>query len=164
MSEELASFEEFYKLKHKNHKLEWNHSLGTVTLSAQFDSGSKELSVSLYQAVVLLLFQNESKLSYKDILSQSGLSMFPPGAATDGIADMRHIEPKDAILTLQSLALGKARVLVKRPSGKDIGDDDEFLFNVKFEDKRRKIHIPSIQQQETVSHFQHRAVSYGSSL
>ncbi|KAG8976071.1 hypothetical protein FRC05_004703 [Tulasnella sp. 425] len=132
MSEEIASFEEFYKLKHKNHKLEWNHSLGTVTLSAQFDSGSKELSVSLYQAVVLLLFQNESKLSYKDILSQSGL------------------KPKDTILTLQSLALGKARVLVKRPTGKDIGDDDEFLFNVKFEDKRRKIHIPSIQQQETV--------------
>ncbi|KAG8987866.1 hypothetical protein FRB90_003097, partial [Tulasnella sp. 427] len=70
MSEALASFEEFYKLKHKNHKLEWNHSLGTVTLLAQFDSGSKELSVSLYQAVVLLLFQHENKLTYKDILSK----------------------------------------------------------------------------------------------
>ncbi|KAG8975562.1 hypothetical protein FRB90_009510, partial [Tulasnella sp. 427] len=73
-----------------------------------------------------------NKLTYKDILSQSGL------------------KPDDAIVTLQSLALGKVRVLMKRPAGKDIREDDEFLFNVKFDDKKRKIHIPSIQQQETV--------------
>lgn len=76
MSEALASFNDFYKTKHKNRKLEWNHSLGTVTLSANFDSGTKELAVSLYQAVVLLLFQNENTLSYDDVLQRSELSTY----------------------------------------------------------------------------------------
>jgi len=132
MSTALASFTEFYKQRHERHKLEWNHSLGTVTMSATFDNDEKELSVSLYQAVVLLLFQEENKLGFQDILQRSGL------------------KSEDLIPTLQSLALGKARVLMKRPTGKDINDTDEFIYNVKFTDKRRKIHIPSIQQQETV--------------
>ncbi|KAG8900346.1 hypothetical protein FRB99_006104, partial [Tulasnella sp. 403] len=132
MSQALSSFTEFYKQKHKNHKLDWNHSLGTVTLMAQFDSGEKELSLSLYQAVVLLLFQDENKLCYQDILLQSGM------------------KSADLIPTLQSLALGRTRVLAKRPPGKEVADTDEFLFNVKFDDRRHKLHIPSIQQQETV--------------
>lgn len=70
----LASFSAFYKGKHKNHKLEWNHQLGTVTLLTRFSSGEKELSVSLYQAVVLLLFKDEDKLGYQDIFTRSGLS------------------------------------------------------------------------------------------
>jgi len=132
MSRSLAAFNAFYKKKHSNRKLEWNHSLGTVTLGAYFESGEKELSVSLYQAIILLLFQNENKMSYKEILLRSGL------------------RPRDAIPTLQSLALGKFRVLIKRPGGKDVLETDEFLFNAKVEEKRRNIHIPSIQQQETV--------------
>lgn len=74
MDKALAAFSAFYKSKHKNHKLEWLHNLGTVILLTNFTSGEKELSVSLYQAVVLLLFKDEDKLGYKDILTRSGLS------------------------------------------------------------------------------------------
>ncbi|KAG9017883.1 hypothetical protein FRB93_004694 [Tulasnella sp. JGI-2019a] len=132
MSQSLATFNAFYKWKHSNRKLEWNHSLGTVTLAAQFKSGEKELSLSLYQAVILLLFQAENKLGYKEILLRSGM------------------KPKDAKLTLQSLACGKIRVLIKLPAGKDVNDTDDFVFNAALDDKRRNIHISSIQQKETV--------------
>ena len=52
--------------------------------------------------------------------------------------------------TLQSLALGRKRVLIKQPMSKDIGENDEFFFNAKFEDKARKVRINTIQVQETV--------------
>ena len=39
----------------------------------------------------------------------------------------------------------------KRPAGKDVRDDDVFVFNDAFEDPRTKVHINSIQVKETVS-------------
>jgi cullin 4 len=53
--------------------------------------------------------------------------------------------------TLQSLALGKKRVLKKQPAGKEVNDDDEFIFNADFTDPAYRVHINSIQVKETVS-------------
>lgn len=52
--------------------------------------------------------------------------------------------------TLQSLALGKKRVLRKVPMGKEVNDDDVFHFNADFTDPRYQVHINSIQVKETV--------------
>ena len=52
--------------------------------------------------------------------------------------------------TLQSLAAGKKRVLKKRPTGKDVNDDDVFIFNADFTDPAYRVHINSIQVKETV--------------
>lgn len=41
-------------------------------------------------------------------------------------------------------------MLKKRPSGKDVNDEDVFVFNGTFEDPRAKVHINSIQVKETV--------------
>jgi len=59
---------------------------------------------------------------------------------------------EDAVLrcTLQSLACGKKKVLKKCPAGKDVSDEDVFVFNAAFEDSRAKVHINSIQVKETV--------------
>jgi len=59
---------------------------------------------------------------------------------------------EDALLRciLQSLACGKKKVLKKRPPGKDVNDEDVFVFNDAFEDPRAKVHINSIQVKETV--------------
>ena len=67
MQGDLTSFATFYKTKHQGHKLDWDHALGTATLRAQFSAGSKELSVSLYQAVILLLFNDETEIGFKQI-------------------------------------------------------------------------------------------------
>ncbi|KAG2336165.1 hypothetical protein BDR05DRAFT_1015896 [Suillus weaverae] len=49
---DLNNYTTSYKIKHEGHKL----SLGTTTVQAQFAAGPKDLTVSLYQAVTLLLF------------------------------------------------------------------------------------------------------------
>jgi cullin-4 len=55
------------------------HSLGTAILRARFKAGTKELSVSLYQAVVLLLFNETTEIPFVDIKEQTNIgeiSMF----------------------------------------------------------------------------------------
>lgn len=71
MQDQLTAYSEFYKTRHKGHKLNWDHALGTATLKARFNAGQKELSVSLYQAVILLLFNNVTELSYTDIMDHT---------------------------------------------------------------------------------------------
>lgn len=53
--------------------------------------------------------------------------------------------------TLQSLACGKARVLIKSPKGRDVEDGDRFSFNGDFVNKLFRIKINQIQMKETVS-------------
>jgi cullin 4 len=60
----LSGYVNFYKKKHQGRKLEWDHAMGTMILRAQFDTGSKELSVSFYQGIILLLFNDATKLSF----------------------------------------------------------------------------------------------------
>ncbi|KAJ7456611.1 Cullin family-domain-containing protein [Mycena latifolia] len=131
MQAELQAFERFYKGKHTGRELKWQPSVATVTMIARFSAGKKELSVSLYQAAILLLFNEPSELSFTEIFAQVNLS--------------------DPILrlTLQSLACGKKKVLLKIPAGRDIDDGDSFRFNEGFVDPRAKVHINSIQAKVT---------------
>ncbi|KAG0338525.1 Cullin-4B [Podila horticola] len=95
--------------------------------------GIKELQLSLFQAIVALLFNEtgDSSLSYKEIQQLS------------------NIEPKELSRTLQSLACGKYRVLVKSPKSKDVSDTDTFKFNEDFTASLTRIKINSIQLKET---------------
>ncbi|KAH7907189.1 Cullin-4B [Hygrophoropsis aurantiaca] len=131
MQEDLAEYTKFYTNKHAGRKLDWDHSLGTATLKARFPAGSKDLTVSLYQAIVLLLFNEDVELGYKQI------------------AEATMMEESELKRTLQSLACGNKKVLKKRPVGKDVHDDDAFYFNAEFTDPRAKVHINSIQVKET---------------
>ena len=150
MQDDLSTFTRYYKSKHQGRTLDWDHALGTATLKARFKGGNKELSVSLYQAVILLLFNEEEELVYTDIKEQTRLGML--------VAVFICIRPKllcpidDAELqrTLQSLACGKKRVLKKNPVGKDVNVTDTFRFNTDFTDPRHVVHINSIQSKETV--------------
>jgi hypothetical protein len=73
MQAELDAFAAFYNEKHQGHKIEWNHALGTVNLRACFAMGQKELSVSLYQAVVLLLFNEMTEIPFADVKLHTGI-------------------------------------------------------------------------------------------
>ncbi|KAL5977485.1 Cullin-4 [Asimina triloba] len=88
-------FKEFYLSKHSGRRLMWQNSLGHCVLKAEFPKGKKELAVSLFQTVVLMLFNDAQKLSFQDI------------------KDSTCIEDKELRRTLQSLACGKVRVLQK---------------------------------------------------
>ncbi|KZT68852.1 Cullin-domain-containing protein [Daedalea quercina L-15889] len=131
MQYELTKYTAFYRSKHSGRKLDWDHALGTATLKARFKNGDKELSVSLYQGLVLLLFNENAELAFKDIKEQTRMDD----------AELRR--------TLQSLALGKKRVLRKVPMGKEVNENDVFHYNVDFADPRHQVHINSIQVKET---------------
>ncbi|THG21557.1 hypothetical protein TEA_018146 [Camellia sinensis var. sinensis] len=107
-------FKEFYLSKYSGRRLMWQNSLGHCVLKAEFPKGRKELAVSLFQTVVLMLFNDVQKLSFQDIKDSTG------------------IEDKELRRTLQSLACGKIRVLQKSPKGKEVDDDDSFVFNEEF--------------------------------
>jgi len=133
MQSTLRRFLDFYKQKHPNRTLDWFHAYGTALVTGRFPGGTKELNVSLYQAVVLLLFQTSKDFfSYSDIKARIGLND----------PELKRI--------LQSLACGKKKVLRKLPPGKEVADTDVFQVNSDFTDPRHKVFIPNIAHQETL--------------
>lgn len=134
LAEYLETFKEFYIEKHKGKKLMWRHALAHCVLKANFPKGNKELVVSAFQAVVLLLFNSiepTQSLSYTSIMEASGLP------------------DREINRTLQSLACGKYRVLVKNPRSKDVNKTDTFTLNKSFLDNKFRIKINQIQLKET---------------
>nr|CAG4641482.1 EOG090X01NX [Eurycercus lamellatus] len=132
---EMVNFQEifkrFYLAKHSGRKLQWQPTLGFCVLRASFPTGMKELQVSLFQTLVLLLFNAADELPFEEIK-----------AAT-------NIEDAELRRTLQSLACGKARVLQKAPRSKDVKDGDRFEYNKEFTNKLFRIKINQIQLKET---------------
>ncbi|XP_072251514.1 cullin-4B [Leuresthes tenuis] len=125
-------FKTFYLGKHSGRKLQWQSTLGHCVLKAEFKEGKKELQVSLFQTLVLLMFNEGEEFTLEEIKLATGIE--------DG--ELRR--------TLQSLACGKARVLTKIPKSKDVEDGDKFSCNNDFKHKLFRIKINQIQMKETV--------------
>ncbi|KAF3838637.1 hypothetical protein F7725_010405 [Dissostichus mawsoni] len=94
--------------------------------------GKKELQVSLFQTLVLLMFNEGEEFTLEEIKLATG------------------IEDSELRRTLQSLACGKARVITKIPKSKDVEDGDKFSCNDDFRHKLFRIKINQIQMKETV--------------
>jgi cullin-4 len=137
MAAATESFANFYETRNQGRKLQWAHTLGTTSLTAHFaKAGEKELLVSTFQTIVLLLFNvlpAGAKLTYEEIKSQTGLI------------------DKELKRTLQSLACGQipTRVLRKEPQGKDVDESDVFSVNEHLKNDRKRIRINMIQLTET---------------
>jgi len=80
----IDAFTEWYATQHRNRQLSWRPQLGTVTLTARFESGKYEIGVSLFQAIVLLHFNDDNSLDVKEIQARTGIGKLPairPGAS-----------------------------------------------------------------------------------
>ncbi|KAI9687768.1 MAG: hypothetical protein M1822_001848 [Bathelium mastoideum] len=134
VSTAIESFTRHYKSKHGGRKLDWKHALAHCQIKASFAKGNKELVVSSFQAVVLLLFNHlgpDEHLSYEHIKTATGLT------------------ENEVKRTLQSLACAKLRPLTKHPKGKDINDDDTFTVNTGFQNEKYRVKINQVQLKET---------------
>jgi hypothetical protein len=89
------------------------------------------MQVSLFQTLCLLCFNSADELSLTEIREQT------------------NVEDGELRRTLQSLACGKARVLLKNPRGKDVADGDKFAFNRDFTHQLFHIKINQVQMKET---------------
>ncbi|XP_050310596.1 cullin-4B-like [Anthonomus grandis grandis] len=122
-----AIFSGYYVSIHTGRRLDWQPSLGHCIVKAYFDAGIKELSVSLFQTIVLLQFNKRSKLSLNEI------------------QEYTMLDCKDLILTLYSLACTKTKLLIKEPQNNYIQQDDTFELNVNFTNKLSRIKISQVQ-------------------
>ncbi|CAD0105900.1 unnamed protein product [Aureobasidium uvarum] len=130
----IDEYERHYKSKHSGRKLDWKHSLAHCQMKAKFSKGTKELVVSSFQAIILLLFNNvepSEHLTYDFIKSESGL----PEAEVNR--------------TLQSLACAKLRPLQKHPKGREISTTDSFTVDPTFWHDKYRVKINQVQLKET---------------
>ena len=127
-------FKEFYLDKYSGRCLGFLNQLGTCVIKADFLGGKKhEFSVSVFQAVVMLLFNETDQLPFAAIATHTGM------------------EATELKRTLQSLACGKkeTRVLRKEPAGREVSEEDVFHVNSKFVNKKYRVKINQIQMKET---------------
>ncbi|KFD58884.1 hypothetical protein M514_00047 [Trichuris suis] len=138
MQSYVERFQKFYADKHGGRVLSWQYSVGSCVVLANFGyKNEKELLVSPYQAIVLSLFNSRNELTFEEIRASTA------------------IEEEELRRTLQSLACGKFRVILKHPMSKDVADTDKFTFNSKFQNKMRRIKINQIQTKETEKDKEH---------
>ena len=72
----INDFDNHYKAKHTGRKLTWKHALAHCQLRANFPKGNKEIVVSSFQAMVLLLFKDVTpgeQISYAEIQAATAL-------------------------------------------------------------------------------------------
>ena len=125
-------FEKFYLEKHSGRQLTWQAHMGTADVRAYFSEAktktkTRELNVSTYAMVILLLFND-----------------LAPGAfyTCEEIQAQTNIPINDLNRNLQSLAVApKTRVLIKEPMSKDIKLTDKFFFNAAFQSQFTKVKI-----------------------
>jgi cullin-4 len=128
----LQQYEQFYQKRFNGARLlQWQHKEGYCTVRATFPAGKKELDVSFFQTLVLLMFNDRDTAPFLEIKAATG------------------IEDTELRRTLQSLSLGQVRVLRKEPKTKDVGDADLFHFNGDFKAQLVKLKISTIQARET---------------
>lgn len=144
-------FTKFYLAKHSGRKLQWQPTLGHCVLKARFDQGPKDLQVSLFQSLVLLLFNDCDTMSLEEIKLATNIEVSPTDPSQKQIIEKMSLQDGELRRTLQSLACGKARVLIKNPKSREVEDQDKFKFNNEFTAKLFRIKINSIQMKETVS-------------
>ena len=99
-------FKDFYLSKHSGRRLHWHDSLGQCVLKVNFEGGKKEVVTSLFQALVLLLFQEVDEL---------------PVAA---VAQSTALEEGDLVRTVGSLCHRRAPLLRVRRAGRAPGAED----------------------------------------
>jgi len=137
------AFKNYYASKHNSRKLTFSHYHSNAIVTANYRKEPKEgetlgaprsheLQVSLSQCCILLLFNERDELSYSDIKNELKLS------------------PVELKRQLQTLSLGKQKLLLKSTKGKDVKEGVSFKWNDKFKHHLYRIKINTVQIKETV--------------
>ncbi|CAO3657561.1 unnamed protein product [Mucor hiemalis] len=115
-------FERFYVVRHKGKKLLWQNSLSACSLTAHYAKGTKELVMTLYQAAILLLFNEQTTLSVNDMVKALNLD---------------EKELKKSLTTLTTCKI----LLVK---------DQNYMYNSEFASAGPKFKVPKIAMDQAM--------------
>eukprot|EP00055_Hartaetosiga_balthica_P009819 m.40222 g.40222 ORF g.40222 m.40222 type:complete len:737 (-) comp6912_c0_seq2:1987-4197(-) len=125
LSKCMESFSMFYKEKYTGRKLIWMHHLGTIDMKATFGKKRLEFHSTLFQAVVLLLFNSGKEVTIAHVAEQT------------------QLDAQEAEKTLDSLITCK--LVKKSPT------DGMYILNEKYKSKRHRVKITVAVQREVAS-------------
>jgi cullin 3 len=83
--------------------------------------------------VILLLFNDRTEISYKEIRDATGIP----------IPDLKR--------NLMALSVAKYKILDKEPNSKKVEDNDVFKYNAKFKSKLFRVKVMTVVQKESES-------------
>jgi len=124
----VQTFENFYNGKFNGRKLTWLQHLSNGELKLMYLKKPYIVTCTTYQMAVLLLFNENDRMSYKDVSSQC------------------ELEDKELKRTLQSVV--DVKMLLQEGPDDDIMKC-EFVLNMQFSNKRTKFKITAAVQKET---------------
>eukprot|EP01122_Echinamoeba_exundans_P003081 TRINITY_DN1322_c0_g1_i3.p1 TRINITY_DN1322_c0_g1~~TRINITY_DN1322_c0_g1_i3.p1 ORF type:complete len:767 (-),score=234.76 TRINITY_DN1322_c0_g1_i3:63-2363(-) len=153
-------FTKFYLNNHSGRRLAWQTNMGTAELRAQFGPKKHELTVSTYQMAILLLFNQTSSMSFKDMLEHTGVTVvdLKRNLATLTSAKYKLLLIKGAAAAAKKKkdddeekedGEGAGAGAVEKAAPTPITEDSVFLFNDKFRSKLYRVKILQVVQKET---------------
>eukprot|EP00761_Pharyngomonas_kirbyi_P014061 gb/GECH01014091.1/.p1 GENE.gb/GECH01014091.1/~~gb/GECH01014091.1/.p1 ORF type:complete len:784 (+),score=155.95 gb/GECH01014091.1/:1-2352(+) len=123
LAEAQDAFKRFYNTRYGSRVLTWIYSFNHVQIHAHF-SRIKTLDVGAYQAIVLLMFNEHSSLTFNTIHEETKID-------------------RDVLLkVMASLTQKKTKILVKQSTGSNITDHTSFSVNAAFTHPKSKIRVP----------------------
>ncbi|GAB5592584.1 hypothetical protein Unana1_07484 [Umbelopsis nana] len=123
----ISKFEEFYKQKHNGRRLTWLWHLSRGEVKVTYLDKPYELSVSLHQMTLVLLFNTVQILSIKDMAAQTGLNVPEVLRSVKALVDLGIFEASE----------------------KKVGENTELSINPQFSSKRTKIKVSTSVQADT---------------
>eukprot|EP01123_Difflugia_compressa_P006943 TRINITY_DN1936_c0_g1_i1.p1 TRINITY_DN1936_c0_g1~~TRINITY_DN1936_c0_g1_i1.p1 ORF type:complete len:564 (-),score=89.63 TRINITY_DN1936_c0_g1_i1:299-1795(-) len=124
-------FQKYYLSQHSGRRLTWQTTMGTGELRAFFGTKRHELNVSTHQMVILLLFNQVDTLTFKDLLTATGI----PGP--------------DLHKTILPLLVPAHKILLKNPPVPKFSPTDSFSFNENFKSKLFRVKVVQVAQKES---------------
>mmetsp|Transcript_46572 Transcript_46572/g.104397 ORF Transcript_46572/g.104397 Transcript_46572/m.104397 type:complete len:759 (-) Transcript_46572:294-2570(-) len=126
----ITAFETFYNSKHSGRRLRWMFSLGGIEMNAYCYQRKHMLSVSVYQALCLMLFNKKSAVHFQEIADSTAI-------------------PKDELTRhLLSMTVSKHKLLNKTGASKEVEDGTCFEVNTQFQHEKMKMVVGLIKKEE----------------
>ncbi|KAF4696696.1 Cullin-3 [Perkinsus olseni] len=140
----IDRFEAFYLSKHSGRRLTWMFNYGTADVRSRVGRNPHVLTVSTYQAMMLLLFNSSDALSYERIRSSLNC-----GRGDDASVDEKSEQGDDAEIKRHLMSLyvnPRVRVLLRESprESKEPAAGDIFRVNTQFESRVRNLKVPLI--------------------
>mmetsp|Transcript_3443 Transcript_3443/g.6525 ORF Transcript_3443/g.6525 Transcript_3443/m.6525 type:complete len:746 (+) Transcript_3443:40-2277(+) len=124
-------FTAFYLGRHGGRKLEWHMDQGQAELMVNFSPAVKRtLTLSSYQMMILLVFNNAKVVTYKQIMDITGIPHY------------------DIANHLVSLVHPKVNILCKRPMTQNLDPADKFMLNPKYTSQLMSVVVPLMKAVE----------------
>jgi hypothetical protein len=127
MENNITSFEAFYGNQYSGRRLLWQWNLTRGEIRMNYLDKNYELQVSLYQMIILMLFNQGTSLTVNDIINQSGLTSNDTMRSLKPLIDMNILETADE---------------------SNLSPSSELQVNTNFTSKRTKIKVTASSQNE----------------